>query len=630
MKIIYILFILKIFFIKSILNKNHCNFMHSHTRIGYCISCSDNDLKWAELEIKYFSHFTQFDLSCYENDSLLLTSLEFYPNRKLILDSRLRFSTKIKYISGLSFKYVDLSGFDSDSSVFSTFKSEIIMLDIFFSQLRLFKNSILYTECKDSNSIQGPLKNVNSLAFAFSVKYFLNTCPLIFKNSQIDSLKFYGFSEIFIKNNMLGFNLDQSFENLNSNINIILVHLYKAKLRKNFLNKYVFQNTKKLVLNEILNDIEPDSFDQVSHLNLILSILNFDSLIQINIFDRFPKNQSFSLTLQLSNTYLYPNEDICLFRNISSNLNICILPPRTGLKCTCSILWILKYNTSSNNNNCNSLIKLFCSNLNFNSCNFSSRFEKCNLTLLKSNFTGRLYLPRIDRFYLSVFYDFISTLFIPLFSIIGIFTNFICIFVLKMNESDQKSMRKLMLSNSIINFLICFIYLIHLINKCAIVTGIFCSNINRTFLSQAYFIYLVKFFGSILKLGSNLTSFGISLVRLNELDNKRSYLKFSKRTKVIFAILFTIFSMCLNIHIIFSNKISYQVLGFDEYSYSEFPVENIFNNNLENFDFVSDNENLRSYFIGMFEANFIINDVIFLILISALDIAIIFKLKKSS
>lgn len=356
MKITLILIFFKIYFLSQV-NSKDCNFMYSHSRIGTCETTS-NICESAVLEFKYFSHFNQFDLNCYENNSnIILTSLEFYPNWKLILDSSLKFtSSKINFYLYPNFKFLDLSGFDSDSSVFSTFKTESISLNIFFSELRLYKNSKLYYECQDSISIQGPLKNINSISFAFSVKYFQNTCPLIFKNTQIDNIWFYGFSEIFLKNNMLGFNLDQNFENLNSSINTFIIHLYKAKISKKLLNKFVFKNTKTINLLGILKDIEPDAFDQIPNTNLILGILNFDSIIKENILDRFPKNQKFFLTLQISYSYSYPNEDICYFRNISSYLNICILPPYGGLKCTCAILWILKLNSS---NTCNSLTNFF-------------------------------------------------------------------------------------------------------------------------------------------------------------------------------------------------------------------------------------------------------------------------------
>lgn len=244
------------------------------------------------------------------------------------------------------------------------------------------------------------------------------------------------------------------------------------------------------------------------------------------------------MTLELKSYYTYPNEDICLFKNISSNLKICVLFPFYGYsKCTCTILWILENNklnnSSSSIDDCNFFSILSCLKFDIKNCNFSARFEKCSPKSISST---KSYLPNIDKFYNAIFFDFIAIILIPIFSILGIITNLICVIVLVNDKNKNSPMRKLMLLNSSLNLIYCFIYLIHLVNKCAIITGIFCSSVNRTYQSQIFSIYVVKFFGSILKLTSNLTCMGISFIRLKELNNKRNYLELNLKKRILFLV----------------------------------------------------------------------------------------------
>lgn len=124
--------------------------------------------------------------------------------------------------------------------------------------------------CDNSNFIQSPFLNVYTIIFAFSVKYFSNTCPLIFKNSQINQITFYGFSQTFLKYNILEFNNKVYFQNLNSNITTVNLNLYKFNLTRNFLNKFVFSQTKLLILNGLLTDIQQGIFEDIP-LSLVLN-----------------------------------------------------------------------------------------------------------------------------------------------------------------------------------------------------------------------------------------------------------------------------------------------------------------------------------------------------------------------
>lgn len=296
-----ILKILLILLLFKYSKEDNCNFMKRNVKISFStLKPIEDGFKYGYLEFKYFSLFSQINLNCFKNNSIILFSMVFYPNRKLILDSSFSLlveeetNSRLRLDSQVSVQLIDLKGIDIQSSVFSSLNSNLYNLEIFFSHLNLYNNSVLYKKCLDSNSIQGPLQNVLLLTFTFSVKYSLNTCPLIFKNTRIQKLNFYGFSQIFVKNNMLGFIQEANFENLNSQIENLCVYFYNANLNKKFLNIFIFQNTQAIFLYGVLNSIESDAFKHLTKTKLWLSINNFDRLIYTNFLNQFSfLNQTF-------------------------------------------------------------------------------------------------------------------------------------------------------------------------------------------------------------------------------------------------------------------------------------------------------------------------------------------------
>lgn len=91
--------------------------------------------------------------------------------------------------------------------------------------------------------------------------------------------------------------------------------------------------------------------------------------------------------------------------------------------------------------------------------------------------------------------------------------------------------------------------------------------------------------------------------------------------------MFVIVAIGSNLYVIFSNKVNYKVFGFNEYSYSEFPVENIFGSFFDDSDLDVDNLKTKLLFIAMFLLNFVLNDIIMVILMLVLDIILIKTLK---
>lgn len=216
-----------------------------------------------------------------------------------------------------------------------------------------------------------------------------------------------------------------------------------------------------------------------------------------------------------------------------------------------------------------------------------------------------------------------------LFSSIGILTNLLSIFASWPRKEKTDHLLNLMLLNSILNLIYCLINLIHLINICVAVNGIFCSAINRKYLSQVYDIYIVEFMGSILKLSSSFISILISLIRIKQL--KGSSVNFNKPKLIILILIVFILIFLININILFTSKVNADFFDLTDYSYTEFPIRNIFADNYKNLfdDFVPEEIQKGKYpvYVILFQAIFFLNDIVCLVIISILDLIILFKFR---
>ncbi|RMZ94385.1 hypothetical protein BpHYR1_025727, partial [Brachionus plicatilis] len=102
-----------------------------------------------------------------------------------------------------------------------------------------------------SFNFQEPLINSDrgirvKVGFGFSVRYFEQTCPLIFSNSDIDLLQIYGLTKTFLKKNILGFSTIN--EKINSSIKNLEIKAYKIDLSERIFDSNVFENVHQLDL----------------------------------------------------------------------------------------------------------------------------------------------------------------------------------------------------------------------------------------------------------------------------------------------------------------------------------------------------------------------------------------------
>lgn len=136
---------------------------------------------------------------------------------------------------------MDIKGIDINGD---RFKENLnLNLKFYYSDLKFYENSKALTGCDRLDHSTSLFRNVSFLTFSFSVKYHLNTCALIFQNTNLLRLEFYGISQVFVKNNILGF-LDNNKSN--AKIEILYFSLYRATLNKKLIGKYLFSSVKEL------------------------------------------------------------------------------------------------------------------------------------------------------------------------------------------------------------------------------------------------------------------------------------------------------------------------------------------------------------------------------------------------
>ncbi|RNA16528.1 hypothetical protein BpHYR1_016453 [Brachionus plicatilis] len=270
---------------------------------------------------------------------------------------------------------------------------------------------------------------------------------------------------------------------------------------------------------------------------------------------------------KFSASYQFPDEDICLFRKFPKNRPI--VPILQAKSCSCTTIWILQNDDSLRKKKIDELNLYLCSN---KTCDFDKMISKCVEPKSKKFVKNKI----------DFLYDTSKIAFV-----LGLLMNTINVWILSGNDKEnnfQSLIFKLMITNSILNFIYCFINLFHLINMCIFFNGFLCSKFYRSVLAQLYDIYFVEFFGSILKTLSNCLMAMISidryfLIKGNfQLENLCA--KFQK-VRIIYKMPLILLALCTLVYLhsirIWTSKINNSIyFSQDYYSIREFPIKYFF------------------------------------------------------
>ncbi|CAF1026422.1 unnamed protein product [Brachionus calyciflorus] len=581
----------------------------------------------AEVNI-YFNHENGVDFNCLNLDSNRYI-LNFIPNMFMSLDNSFKFkSFKFEEKVLISFQFIKINTFELDSYFFTNLRDtfDIYLIRFYYSKFKVLtqKGNDCFLNKSDNFNFFGSLE---TLGFGFTTKYSKKTCPLLFANSQINSIEIYGLSDNFLLRNKLGFlRLNKT---INSSIQEIVIKAYEIDLDETFLDRFVFDDVQSL---ELRGKIRKISVNQMK--NLATIALKVESLKEFIFLNRQMFKNTLETNLKFIDIYNYnyqfPDEDFCIFKEFHSLYWLEIKITNIVYKCSCTILLLFKI--TKNNTRENELFSSICKSNKIDECKLEVRLSQCNLdsnTTIYESTSSDLILNSENLNFLTIFMT-------PISCLITIITNLINLKILyKINKEKRCKSIKLMILSSILNVIYSFIYSIHLINKCIYVNGIFCSAILREKPVQLFDIILVEFLLNVLKIWSNASIICLSWLRLSCLSKDKNWVK--KLTKFqntkIFKILISFLlgiSVFVSLDKLFVVRVNEQFFIMEENDYEEFPNKNTFM--FTAFRDIGDHSVSGVHYFGkksvifyvLFVANFILNDFILYSLLLFIDLYILY------
>ena len=307
-----------------------------------------------------------------------------------------------------------------------------------------------------------------------------------------------------------------------------------------------------------------------------------------------------------------------------------MLPPN------CTIIWILQRRFNyillnytlfiPRSSNYNYILKYFNSSEIFiqsiKSCNFSLRISKCLNFSLSKNKVSFTYQYEVFHIYLKFHFVYASVL-IPFICVFNIVTNILIILVFIDYKNNQKKLNKKvekmykdMLVIAILNLVYCTLSILSLMSECVESLSIFCPEIRRNIILQYFNIIFIIFLKQTIKTFLNENNLLFSLNRYiltNEQSIGENQKKHFKRlNSKLFFVLSLLFCVLLNVYL------------FYEYSINDYDSHQPFPMNVGSLLFYSAKTPLVLKFL-----NYIVNNVLFLILEILVDIILLRSIKQN-
>jgi hypothetical protein len=551
--------------------------------------------------------------------------------------------------------------------------------NIFYSKMDFYINKTLLKpdDCKEST-----FKDTYNILLSFYyfytyyyVKYPKFLCPLVFNNSNLVQIVFYGISNSLINKNFLNF-INYKNESNNFDLNIeklidLTLYVKYEKITERIMNKRVFKNIQELTLYGLVYNFQTDLFKNFNKLKYVdflfenfkqlfhngnewMSYLNNQVVVDLNnkiskiliqrlhMKIRFQYGKSFS---SFNSVYDYPNEDFCLFKHFPHNhLVFPMIAPGKRIDCSCTVLWLIKsyhvyFNNIDDNNNKSDytdnydakfLINiefnktiLYCYNRDeLNKCNFEQKLLTCNLPVSVdysfelNNDISVLFLIKWIQFILLILLH-------PIFCFFGIFTNILTMIVIKHKKKVFKErMYSFIILNAVFNILYCTIIILKLMNECvSFDSPLFCSILYQKDTFQSFKIVLYHFGGNVIKTSMNISYLFFALSRLILITDKKNvaFLKFIRFNFKLFIVLIGIFSILLSLYKLFQYEIN------DEKD----PIKD-FPNEIRNENYCQLKNNFECKIFNFLELfNSFINDILFVFLNFFMDMSLIKIIKRN-
>ena len=410
--------------------------------------------------------------------------LKLYPVEQIVLDSDLDLRGVCKLFKFYRLPAIvieNLRGFNQNVKDTKIYENNYF---VYLNDLRFefhLRGKILSdNECVRSNFEYGNIfGSLKSLLFATNIRYTRKICPYYFMNSTVlTEFVFAHISNSFLfKNRLLFLPADNKTEFHTKELYYLRLQVYSDVITCQNINTQVFKNLIYLVIGGNIELIQSDLFMYFKKIRyLSLNIQNMKQLLHssggvtwlkwLSALDnqKIPQKKvillEFRQTESFFNTiYSFPDADLCLYKDFPfENAVYPILNLGKTFECSCSILWLLKNDELFFGKNTRQQMLQFIANypqLNYTfttrdclslksmECQFEQRLNNCakiknHAQKLNDIFVGDL--GAIHGF--RTLQYIIQVYFSPLFSVLGVVTNFIVFYVIskKKNKTVFKSL----------------------------------------------------------------------------------------------------------------------------------------------------------------------------------------------
>jgi len=414
-----------------------------------------------------------------------------------ILDSTFNLSNFLNYIyyfSGyvtvcmINLKGINITLLGGNFNDWMTQNSWIDNLYIVNSEMSFYIGKEKNRSCQDFyenvseiNSIfQIKKYNGNIVVWLTNCKFREKICPLVFNNSKIEQLLINNLANTFFKKNLLQFDKNSLFYEVNSNIyNLMLQNVQNIDLDTNLVNPSVFQSIRSIRVHGYVNSVSNYLFDQyfdlfhiefqIAHVRKMFHktgiewIKTINHNIDVNVSN--PGNlmvYRFKITYGCGEYYderiskVFPNEDFCIYKNFPFNQLVFSFQycsehrikenKKLNSKLSCTYLWLTQYSNIllqylANNTDFYKSLMMVVESDSYKSilkCNFNQRLELCD----KTNFQTKELWGLSDYVILNKILQIVFKISTYLVFIFGIVTNLIVIKVI-MDKKNKELLRKL-------------------------------------------------------------------------------------------------------------------------------------------------------------------------------------------
>ena len=367
------------------------------------------------LSCEGFDKFESLELSKFKpDDGKTFNQLKFVPSKPLVLNDSLDL-TGLSVTQNYDCEFQSISGIDIQSNPFAildvknkpslTFK--LSKFELLFQNKPIDLNTCNYII---QNELFISLFLTSNIIILDSPTYStLPNCLIYFNGSMIDDFQISNVSPTnrftFFNNSLL--NLTDDFKFLITKFGIDKSDLV---LDENLLNKMVFKNMFHLsITDSYIRYIQSDLFGSFDVLKVLeMKLLNIEPFLAISSNNNWMSYLNPKVNVDLNNStdvstnleykmifyltdlneyYEYPDDDLCLFKEFPhEHLVAPVLIGKENLKCTCTLLWLLKYKHIYDQAGINPMVtsatSVCLSQPNFDqlveSCNFERKFKNCN------------------------------------------------------------------------------------------------------------------------------------------------------------------------------------------------------------------------------------------------------------